>query len=166
MKILGAAILPAKPKSRATRSAKSSHLFDQLDQNEPKLPPMQDLHRHEDGYVAFAAKNEDDFRPKFAVRASALEQYFPDFRDQLTKDSYVSINASYKTARRLNRAGTVGIPAHSTDNLRYLCACYSDLDFYKHNITFGEAFGKVMMHRTRNASPRHRSWSALAAGCG
>ena len=36
---------------------------------------MLDLHRHEDGYVSFASKNDDYFKPKFAARPS-------DYQDQ------------------------------------------------------------------------------------
>jgi hypothetical protein len=43
----------------------------------PQLLPIKVLHRH-DGYISFADKiEEDDFRPKFAIRADALDSYFP-----------------------------------------------------------------------------------------
>ena len=123
------------------------------EQNSPQLPPILELHRHKDGYISFALKDDDDFRPKYAVLASELEKYFPEFRDQLIKDSHVSINAGYRIARRLDRTGAVGVPAHRTDNLKYLCACYSDLDFYKRGLTFGAAFGTVIDYQDQKKIP-------------
>jgi hypothetical protein len=156
-----AAVLPGKPvpvslqRFSIHRTARPEPgLFDQLDQEQPKLHPILDLHRHEDGYVSFASKTDDDFRPKFAARPSDLEKWFPEFRDQLIKNSFVSINAAWKFGRPLERtAGAFGVPAHRTDTLRYLCACYSDLDFYKLGLTFGTVFGKVIDYQDQGKIP-------------
>ena len=44
--------------------------------------PILNLHRHQDGYIAFATERDgEDFRPLVAIRASELETYFPQFRD-------------------------------------------------------------------------------------
>ncbi|WP_433985243.1 hypothetical protein RBB78_24880 (plasmid) [Tunturiibacter empetritectus] len=58
---------------------------------------------------------------------------FPEFREQLLKDSFVSINAAHRMARR--SSGRLGKPDHNTSNLRYLCACYCDIDCYKIGIS-------------------------------
>ncbi len=116
----------------------------------PQLAPISALHsKHRDGYVSFAVKRDgDDFRPRFAVRAEQLETWFPEFRKQLEKDSYVGINAGYtirEKARLDHATGKYlredwGTPNHSGDNLSYLCACYCDLDCYKLGKTFEETF--------------------------
>jgi hypothetical protein len=84
------------------------------------------LHRHSDGVISFAVKSDDLFCPIFAVRASDLETVFPEFREHLFKNSYVSINAAVRMARR--SMAKIGTPRHNTGTLRYLCASYVDID--------------------------------------
>ena len=102
----------------------------------PQVSPIEALHRH-DGYISFALKREDDWRPAFAMRASELRSIFPQFRDQLLKDSFVSLNASWRLDHRASK-NAFGYPAHSTENLRYLCACYCDIDSYKKGLEYHE----------------------------
>ena len=87
------------------------------------------LHRHPDGVISFAVESDGRWRPVHAVRARDLESMFPEFREQLLRDSFVSINAAHRMARR--STGRLGMPDHNTANLRYLCACYCDIDCYK-----------------------------------
>ena len=87
------------------------------------------LHRHPDGVISFAVESDGRWRPVHAVRARDLESIFPEFREQLLKDSFVSINAAHRMARR--STSRLGMPDHNTANLRYLCACYCDIDCYK-----------------------------------
>lgn len=95
----------------------------------PELDLIRELHAHADAYVPFAVSSGDDFRPLIAIHSGELLQSFPKLRDRLRKDAYVGINASYCLAR--HRKGPEGTPNHKTENLRYLCCCYVDLDFYK-----------------------------------
>jgi hypothetical protein len=99
------------------------------------------LHRHQDGVISFAVESEGRWRPVHAVRAQDLESMFPEFREQLLKDSFVSINAAHRMARR--SSGRLGMPDHKTSNLRYLCACYCDIDCYKIGISFEAALQLV-----------------------
>lgn len=108
----------------------------------PQLFPIKALHRH-DGYIAFALKNGDDFRPAFSIRADAIDSIFPEFRPRLLKDSFVSMNGSYCLANG-HTGKAQGFPRHRNDTLRYLCACYADLDFYKLGLTFDETFKAIM----------------------
>src|ERR1035437_4434853 len=110
--------------------------------SEITLPPIKALHRH-DGYISFAVKTDDIFCPKFAIRADALDSLFPQFREQLLKDSFLSINAAYCLARR-NTTLLKGRPNHRSDTLRYLCACYCDIDYYNLNLEFNQVFSLVM----------------------
>jgi hypothetical protein len=94
------------------------------------------LHRHLDGVISFAVKSDDLFCPIFAVRADDLETVFPEFREHLFKNSYVSINAAVRMARRpMHKIGT---PKHNTGTLRYLCASYVDIDCHTLGISCGE----------------------------
>lgn len=107
----------------------------------PDLLPIAALHRH-DGYISFARKSDDDFRPVFGIRADLLENMFPEFRKQLFKDSFVSINASYRLAGNYKNRPH-GWPAHRTENLRYLCACYCDIDIYKMGVSCEDALEQI-----------------------
>jgi hypothetical protein len=60
----------------------------------PRLLSIKAIHRH-DGYIAFALKNSDEWRPAFSIRADAIDSIFPEFRPRLLKDSFVSLNSSY-----------------------------------------------------------------------
>jgi hypothetical protein len=101
------------------------------------------LHRHSDGVITFAVKDDDGWQRVRAVRASALESEYPSFRDKLLRNSYVSLNAAYRMAK--GSRGPAGWSDHNTGTLRYLCACYCDIDFYKDglNLTYEEAMAAV-----------------------
>jgi hypothetical protein len=90
---------------------------------QPLLTPILALHRHDDGYISFAAARDagDDFRPLIAIRRDELARYFPEFRDQFLKDAYVSINAGWHLRRHGLAGSAHGYPLHRTDRLRY-CA--------------------------------------------
>ena len=107
----------------------------------PDVASIEALHRH-DGYISFASKSSDDWRPAIAMRASELQSIFPQFREQLLKDSFVSMNASWCLAYKGTKK-PYGLPAHRTENLRYLCACYCDIDFYKKGLSYDEVLGVV-----------------------
>lgn len=109
----------------------------------PQVHPIKVLHGRHDGYVSFALKEDDDFRPTFAIKATALDSMFPGYVDMLTRDSYVSINAAYTLAYN-NRTKLAGHPAHRLGTLRYLCACYCDIDIYKAGLSFNQAYARVM----------------------
>jgi len=101
----------------------------------PSLLLITVLHRH-DGYVSFASKDGDDFHLRFAIRADALESYFPQFLDQLTKNSWC--RSTRPIAQRVVNTSPSAFPCHRNESLRFLCSCYCDVDFYKHGLTFAQ----------------------------
>jgi len=113
----------------------------------PQLAPILHLHRHQDGYVSFAAGSDDEFHPRVAIRADELNTFFPSFVDDLLKDSYVSMNAGYRLRRQGANGKAHGKPKHDTANLRYLCSCYTDIDYYKSGVDFGTVLGQVVRLR-------------------
>lgn len=120
----------------------------------PDLSMIRKLHRHSDGYVSFASASDDEFRLKVAIKASHLDTVFPQFLDGLLKDSFVSVNASWRLADFSCNKLPFGFPRHSTETLRYLCACYSDLDFYKVGIAdFATFFGTLIEYQDRGVIP-------------
>ena len=123
---------------------------------QPTLAPILALHRHDDGYIAFAVARDaaEDFRPLISVRRDELARYFPEFRRQLLKDAYVSINADWRLQRYGKEGPAYGHPLHRTDRLRYLCAAYADLDYYRLGVNFSQALGKVVEMQDAGALPK------------
>jgi hypothetical protein len=111
------------------------------------------LHRHDDGYVSFAVKSGDDFRPRISILRSELDSYFPEFISDFAKDSFVSINASCRLAGHHQRGKVYGYPKHDSANLRYLCACYTDIDYYNLGLDFGTALGLIVNYQDRGVIP-------------
>lgn len=103
--------------------------------NGPQLHPIKALHRH-DGYITFMVKDADDpdrMERRFAIRADALDAWFPEFTAALVRNSFCAINGGYTLADR--SGAEYGHPLHNTDSLRFLCACYCDIDYYSRNLT-------------------------------
>ncbi len=69
------------------------------------------------------------------------------------KDSYVSINAGYRLSRFGRNGSAYGYPKHDSLNLRYLCACYVDIDYYKLCTDFGTTLGAVVNLQDSSAIP-------------
>jgi len=68
---------------------------------------------------------------------------FPELREQLMKESFLSINAAY-CLERGDKTALQGRPRHRSGTLRYLCACYCDIDYYNRNLEFNQVFSLVM----------------------
>ena len=122
----------------------------------PAIAPIFALHRHDDGYIAFAVAREagEDFRPLVSIRRDELARYFPEFREQLLKDSYVSINAGWRLRRYGKDGAAYGYPLHRTERLRYLCAAYADLDYYRLGVDFGQALGRIVTMQETGYLPK------------
>ena len=128
-------------------------LADDDELHAPDVGRIMALHRHTDGYVSFSIGTEDGLRPHIAIRADELETYFPEFQQRFLKDAYVGINAGYKTRNRQDRGKPKGYPLHRTENLRYLCACYVDLDYYKSGASFYETVVGVLWAQDNQVIP-------------
>lgn len=119
----------------------------------PQLAPIKALHRH-DGYISFATRcGEDDWKQVIAIKATALDEWFPQFTEQLVRDSFVSINASYCLASGSTKKDE-GFPKHRNDTLRYLCACYCDLDYYTRGLKSHEVTGEVARLKNEGTIPQ------------
>lgn len=107
--------------------------------------PILHLHRHQDGYIAFATERDgDDWRPLVSIRAGELETWFPLFRDRFLKDSYCSINADWRLRSYGPDGDAYGYPLHRTDRLRYINAAYVDIDYHKLGLDTGTVIGRVI----------------------
>ena len=99
-----------------------------------------ELHRHLD-WIHFAIKTADGLMPWHSIRADGLDELLPAFREQLEKNGFVSINASF--CETLTLRGNRRRKTHSTATLKYLCSCYADIDYYKLDLRRDEALAAI-----------------------
>jgi hypothetical protein len=119
--------------------------------------PVLSLHRASDGFIAFARKNEKQttgWEDLYSVRASDLRGMFPTMRQHLVDDSYFSINAMYRGDFVKSKVDS-RLPAvyRCREGLRYLNACFTDLDGYKTGKTVGQLIGIVIDKQNAGAIP-------------
>lgn len=110
----------------------------------PEPTPILELHRGGDGFICFAPNGSlgaNDFKT-FAIRADELRGFFPAIRHHLTTDAAFSINGFWTRKRWKSRLdpGLVRV-SREADNLRYLNACFIDLDGHKLGLSFGDLIG-------------------------
>jgi len=125
--------------------------------NRPDVLPIIELHRQHDGYVSFHVKRGDQFRDLFSIRADELETVFPSILAELQRDSYYSVNAAYRPGYGKNPAHPNLPRAHrKVSDLRWLTACYSDLDAHDvpdANAAVGRMVGAVISLQDQRVIP-------------
>ena len=92
--------------------------------------------------ITFHAKDaKGTFRNLCGVRGEHLRSMFPQFRADLERDAFFSLNAFLDTSNggRIRPAVT-----RRTDLVRYLCACFVDIDCHKQGLSFDEALAAVI----------------------
>ena len=120
----------------------------------PDLTPIRLLHGDHDGSVVFGRKRDGGkWESIGSVDARQLETVFPEFIAPLVDtDGYFGINGflptkfikDYSQAEGLQDA-KIRRAMWGTDKLRYLTACWVDIDFYKiPGMTLGGAVGAVI----------------------
>lgn len=125
----------------------------------PDLAPIMAMHRSHDGWIAFATKNSHDaqYQTLWSVRAKDLEGYFPQLIPALDADAYFSINGFYRAgfgrARRSPHGLDLPRAERSTGSLRWLTACFADLDCYKLKLTAGQVIGSIIDAQDRDEIP-------------
>jgi len=124
----------------------------------PKAPdpkPILALHRGHDGYVTFHRKDPTgDFVNLFSVPGAELDAYFPEFIAELESDSYYSVNAFYRGGYGKNKHhDTLSRPKRSKDSLRWLTACFADLDVYHGNLSAGQVIGTIIDYQDQGILP-------------
>jgi hypothetical protein len=109
------------------------------------------IHRHDDGYIGFVRKVNrplfgKDGKPKkfetlFSVKIDELKSCFPELAIYLLTDSYFTVNSFWRHQIWTNKLTKRPDVERKETNLRYLSACYVDLDFY--NISESLSFADV-----------------------
>jgi hypothetical protein len=95
------------------------------------LPPLLALHRGQDSFIAFcraSQRADKKWENLGSIEVSNLRDQVKVIAPWLEKDSYFTVNSFYRPARYCSKI--TGLPAidRSEGNLRYLNACYVDLD--------------------------------------
>ena len=129
----------------------------------PSLAPIALLHRPGDDEhsVSFARKTwfhgQECWEDVCNVPAKELREWFPELVDQLQEDSFYSVNG-FMTPKR-NEQPTRKSPhvpelaASCRRYPRWLCACYADLDGYKHGVSDGQLVGALLDMRSSGQLP-------------
>jgi hypothetical protein len=129
---------------------------------EPSAPdplPIMEVHRNNDGFVAFQRKNSlGQFENVLSIRASEVSEHFPEFiAPHVDEESYFSINSMFLSPSRQRVRSKIDerfpMAQRGTSMLRHLTSCYIDLDCYKLNITVGQCIGAVIDAQDRGAFP-------------
>lgn len=108
------------------------------------LTPIQALHRGGDGYVAFADITKGNFKPLFSVRADELPGWFPAMQQHLLRDGTFTINAFFRSGKLPSLVEPkLKSACRHTKDLKYLNACFIDLDAHAIGITEGQVIGRV-----------------------
>ncbi len=109
----------------------------------PNVRPILSIHRaEENGYVRFARRLDDDqWQNLPAISTSKLERMFPQFADELMRDSYLGINTLWRP---------------NNDRLTRLNACWADIDLHSVGaiLSLGQIIGRAIDMVRAGALPR------------
>ena len=92
------------------------------------MAPMEALNPKDDSYIGFIRKGAQGVENLFSVTPRELREMLPELSQWLLEDAYFTVNGYYKPARWKNRQTGLPCVMRREDNLRYLNACYADLD--------------------------------------
>jgi len=124
----------------------------------PDLKPVLLLHRNHDGYVSFHRKSDaGEFEDLFSVPARSLDGVFPQLSPLLERDSYFSIHGFYRAGYGIARNSPNGLKLNranrKTESLRWLTACFADLDCHQLGIDVGTAIGRIITAQDNGIIP-------------
>ena len=122
----------------------------------PDVLPIIEMHRGHDGFVAFQRREADGgVHPLFSVPAKELASVFPQFvAPHVGEESFYSINGMYRGGFQQSSVEPKFRSAKwGGRELRWLTACYVDIDHYKLGMTAGQAFGLVVDAQDRGTIP-------------
>ena len=108
------------------------------------------LHDRNDGMVTFHSLANGEWADFCGIPANCIPELFPQLVSDLVHDGAFSINAFAKptkgqeTKYRDLYGDPLFAPKRKTEWVRYLNACYADLDCYKLNMSVGDIVGAVI----------------------
>ncbi|MEP0763952.1 MAG: hypothetical protein HRF48_14585 [Chloroflexota bacterium] len=121
----------------------------------PDTAPVHILHRRHDGFIAFCGRDEKGrFCDYAALPAADLDGAFGRCREHLRVNGFYSVNGFYRAGHGQSRH-VPGLPAPLRQGraLRWLTACYADLDGYRLGYTPGELVGLLVDAQDQGAIP-------------
>jgi hypothetical protein len=112
----------------------------------PDWYPIAQIHRAADGLITFHKKVQGDqgeeWKNLFSICAADLQQYFPEFVEEIEQDAYFSLHTFWKP-----EGVRWGIQRHYTprrqDRLQWLNVAWVDCDTYNVGATWAAAVGVV-----------------------
>jgi hypothetical protein len=110
---------------------------------ESPLAVIRLIHRADDGFVTLHSKMDDVFNDLLAVRAGELGDVFKGVRGLLERDAYFSVNAFFCGWGESKVVPGLPRQARCTESLRYLNACFADLDCHRAGLTARQAKTRV-----------------------
>jgi hypothetical protein len=110
------------------------------------------VHRGGDGYVVFVGQGGGRWS-EYSVRLDRLQAGFDELSDDLNCDAYVSINTTFRAAGRLPNRVAVERGHRPTAAVKYLNACFVDLDFYKEGVDEATALERISDLESTSAIP-------------
>jgi len=111
------------------------------------------IERQQDGYISFCRKINKEHQDLSGIKISELRNYIPELLPYLLQDSYFSINASYRSAHWKSKITGLQGSTRKEINLKYLNACFSDLDCYKSGLDWSEAVSIILKAQDENLIP-------------
>lgn len=122
------------------------------DCSSPTVEPILQIHRGHDSYVTFHVKENGKMVRDCSVNVGELETMFPQFRAELERDAYFSLNSFY---RRGHGRGLAGLHRafRRSDAARYLNCCFVDVDCHDGLFDFGTTFGRVVTMQDAGTIP-------------
>jgi hypothetical protein len=131
----------------------------------PQVDPILVINGGHDGFVSLSRKNESGAWEELpSVRADKLASMFPAFRGELMRDSYYTVNAFWKDNGRNRKWPNLGAPYRKTGGLRYLNACFADVDCYKVGLDHMQMCGILLSAQSKGYIPRVSL--IVRSGCG
>ena len=111
------------------------------------------LHRGHDGFVCVCkrAETKSGWEETVSVPADALPGLWPQLVDDIGVDAFFGIHGFYRGGWGRNRRGYVDGEGNAlqagyrkNNAVRWLTACFADLDCYKSGRTIGDTMGKLI----------------------
>jgi hypothetical protein len=117
------------------------------------VDPILLIHRQPDCYVTFHLIRDGDIVNDCAVKLSSLRDVFPEFRGEMERDFYFSLNSFYRPGQQ--GCGIAGLPRalRKAKTARYLNVFFVDIDCYKLGIESGTMAGHILTMQDHGLIP-------------
>lgn len=112
------------------------------------------IHRGNDGYVSLHRKVDGKLDSLVSIPVADFGASFFHFLEYLEEDSFFSINAFYRAGWAPSKRFPGYMSAYREQSgLRWLTACWVDIDLYEAGLSFGQGVGFVVDLQDRGLLP-------------